>query len=70
MARASLNVARASSICVGVTTSGLAYPLSDATLEQGPTRGLSNEMLGEEATVSVGSGRLAVVHTHRTQGDT
>jgi thiamine pyrophosphokinase len=53
----------------GVTTSGLAYPLSDATLDQGPTRGLSNEMLSAEATVSVGSGRLAVVHTHRSQGD-
>jgi thiamine pyrophosphokinase len=50
----------------GVTTDGLAYALSDATLTQGPTRGLSNEMLADEAAVMVGSGRLAVVHTRRT----
>ena len=30
----------------GVTTHGLRYPLSDATLTQGPARGLSNELLG------------------------
>jgi thiamine pyrophosphokinase len=47
----------------GVTTSGLAYPLSDAVLEQGPARGLSNQLSSTSAAVSIESGRLAVVHT-------
>jgi thiamine pyrophosphokinase len=49
----------------GVTTGGLRYPLNDATLEQGSTRGLSNELLGPLGSVSIASGRLAVVHTSR-----
>lgn len=47
----------------GVTLAGLAYPLSGATLRQGPTLGLSNEMVASRATVSVDRGRLAVIHT-------
>jgi thiamine pyrophosphokinase len=47
----------------GVTTEGLAYPLRDATLRQGPARGLSNEMTTERAGVSLAAGRLAVIHT-------
>jgi len=50
---------------VGVTTGGLAYALSGATLRQGPTLGLSNELAGERASVSVERGRLAVIHTRR-----
>jgi thiamine pyrophosphokinase len=50
---------------VGVTTDGLAYPLKSATLKQGPTLGLSNELAGERASVSVERGRLAVIHTRR-----
>ncbi len=49
----------------GVTTSGLLYPLSDATLLQGPTRGLSNELSADRAEVRTRSGRLAVIHTRR-----
>ncbi|HUR16216.1 MAG TPA: thiamine diphosphokinase [Candidatus Limnocylindrales bacterium] len=49
----------------GVTTSGLAYPLSDETLIQGYTRGLSNELVGTSAEVRTMGGRLAVVHTRR-----
>jgi thiamine pyrophosphokinase len=52
---------------VGVTTAGLAYPLSDATLRQGPTLGLSNELTSERATVRVERGRLAVIHTRRQE---
>ncbi|MEP7158043.1 MAG: thiamine diphosphokinase [Chloroflexota bacterium] len=48
---------------VGVSTDGLAYPLSGATLSQGPTRGLSNELSGVRASVSLDAGRLAVIHT-------
>lgn len=47
----------------GVTTDGLAYPLRDERLTQGPARGLSNQLLAGTATVSARTGRLAVVHT-------
>lgn len=43
---------------VGVTTEGLEYPLHDATLKFGGTRGVSNVLLGERAAVSVKSGLL------------
>ena len=48
-----------------VTTDGLRFPLVAETLEQGPARGLSNELLGTRASVSTESGRLAVIHTVR-----
>jgi thiamine pyrophosphokinase len=51
----------------GVTTEGLAYPLLGATLSQGPARGLSNELSGVRASVSLDAGRLAVIHTQREQ---
>jgi thiamine pyrophosphokinase len=50
---------------LGVTTAGLAYALKDATLRQGPTLGLSNELTGKTAKVAVERGRLAVIHTRR-----
>lgn len=49
----------------GVTTDGLRYPLSRATLEQGRTRGLSNELADPHGSVSTADGRLAVIHTRR-----
>jgi thiamine pyrophosphokinase len=55
---------------VGVTTTGLRFPLNLETLNQGPARGLSNEFLGTEASVTTRSGRLAVVHTVRTEVET
>jgi thiamine pyrophosphokinase len=51
----------------GVTTVGLRYPLAGALLEQGPARGLSNELVSTNATVQIGQGRLAVVHTRRNE---
>ena len=51
----------------GVTTVGLRYALSDEMLEQGPARGLSNELTAGSATIQVGKGRLAVVHTRRNE---
>jgi thiamine pyrophosphokinase len=47
----------------GVTTGGLAFPLLDEDLLQGPTRGLSNEMTTSKASVRCRAGRLAVIHT-------
>lgn len=60
----------------GVTTTGLLYPLEDATLTAGSTRGVSNELVGGHATVRLTGGTLAVVRpgglgTHaRAQLDT
>ena len=51
----------------GVTTAGLRYALDDAVLEQGPARGLSNEMTTSRASVSLATGRLAVVHSSRNE---
>ena len=51
----------------GVMTTGLAYPLTDEALTQGPARGLSNVMNGQSATVSARTGRLLVVHTRLEQ---
>jgi thiamine pyrophosphokinase len=49
----------------GVTTAGMRYPLAEATLNQGATRGLSNELQDTLATVTTRAGRLAVIHTRR-----
>jgi thiamine pyrophosphokinase len=52
--------------CVeGVTTDGLRFPLDAETLYQGPARGLSNELIGADGSVTTRSGRLAVIHTAR-----
>jgi thiamine pyrophosphokinase len=45
-----------------VQTMNLKWPLKKETLYPDRTRGVSNEMLGESASVSVGSGLLLVVH--------
>jgi thiamine pyrophosphokinase len=49
----------------GVTTEGLRYPLHDEPLRMGPSRGLSNELLGRHGRVSCRAGRLLVIHTRR-----
>ena len=45
----------------GVTLSGLRYPLREATLREPSSLGLSNELTGGEATVTVATGRLLVL---------
>ncbi len=52
----------------GVTTIGLAFPLDGEDLAQGSTRGLSNELVESPASVTVESGRLAVLHTRLEVG--
>lgn len=44
-----------------VTLEGMEYPLENATLEPGDTLGFHNELIGNEARVSVGNGALLVV---------
>lgn len=51
---------------LGVTTTGLEYPLVDEPLEVGPARGLSNVRLETTASVSLRSGALLVVETPAT----
>lgn len=46
----------------GITTTGLKWRLDDETLYPQKTRGISNEMLGDTATVQIKSGLLLVVH--------
>jgi thiamine pyrophosphokinase len=53
----------------GVTTVGLRYALTKEMLEQGPARGLSNELTTGSATIQIDQGRLAVVHTRRSEVD-
>ena len=45
----------------GVVTEGLLYPLRGEDLLPGSTRGVSNEMLGDEARVSVRAGVLVAI---------
>ncbi len=46
----------------GIHTQGLKWALSDETLYPHKTRGVSNQMLGEAASVSIRSGLLLIVH--------
>jgi thiamine pyrophosphokinase len=45
-----------------VQTTSLKWPLRKETLYPDRTRGISNEMLGESASISIGSGLLLIVH--------
>ncbi|HEX7950451.1 MAG TPA: thiamine diphosphokinase [Candidatus Limnocylindrales bacterium] len=47
----------------GVTTSGLAYPLRDEPLPEGPARGLSNVREDASASVTVRRGLLLIVES-------
>jgi thiamine pyrophosphokinase len=46
----------------GVITENLKWPLQSETLYPHKTRGISNEMLGEAASIKINSGLLLVVH--------
>jgi len=46
----------------GIVTEGLRYPLRGETLQPDRTRGVSNEMLAEVATVTIRGGLLLCVH--------
>jgi thiamine pyrophosphokinase len=49
----------------GITTEGLEYPLRGETLFPERTRGISNQMLNEQAIVSLESGCLLCIHTRQ-----
>lgn len=50
-----------------VETKDLKWPLRKETLYPDKTRGVSNEMLAETASVSIGSGLLLVIHRRQSQ---
>lgn len=50
----------------GITTTGLEYPLRHETLERGSTRGISNVMLSDRATVGSDYGTLLIIHLYST----
>lgn len=52
----------AGGVARGVTTSGLQWRLVGDELEPGSTRGVSNVMTGEVATIRVGEGTLLAIH--------
>ena len=47
---------------VGITTAGLAWPLEAGRLHWAFSRGVSNEMTGTQATISLDHGLLLVIH--------
>ena len=47
----------------GITYTGMRYPLTNATLHLGSTRGISNEVATTPATVTITTGRLLVIQT-------
>jgi thiamine pyrophosphokinase len=49
-----------------VQTEQLKWPLHHETLYPDKTRGISNEMLGETASISIGSGLLLIVHRRQS----
>ncbi len=50
----------------GIETRGLAYPLQHETLYPEKTRGVSNRMTGNEASISVQKGLLLCIHETKT----
>lgn len=50
---------------VGIDTEGLEYPLNDATLKFGATRGVSNVLVAAEGRVRVRTGLLLLIHSHQ-----
>lgn len=58
-----------SPVVEGIVTSGLEYPLRGEPLYMGPSRGVSNVMLGPEATITIQTGWLLVVHRRSAGGN-
>ncbi len=51
----------------GTRTEGLKWPLRDETLYPEKTRGISNEMTGDNANISISSGLLLVIHCRQSK---
>ncbi len=46
----------------GISTEGLKWPLYNETLYPDKTRGISNQLIGNEASISVAAGLLLIIH--------
>ena len=64
-----LSLAPLQDAAVGITLKGLEYPLNDATLPLGSTRGVSNVFTGETVEVELKTGCLLVCVTHLAESD-
>ena len=60
--RGTVSVFSATDASIGVTEQGLEYPLGNATLRNRTSLGLSNELQGEPASISVEQGTLYIFH--------
>lgn len=47
----------------GVSTTGLAYPLTEECLIRGETRGISNQIVGEIAAISIAEGECYIIQS-------
>jgi thiamine pyrophosphokinase len=47
----------------GISTTNLAYAMSDSTLQVGEVRGMSNVLTNQTARIDLGGGTILVVHT-------
>ncbi|MDD7390219.1 MAG: thiamine diphosphokinase [Lachnospiraceae bacterium] len=47
----------------GVTLEGFKYPLRDYTFVQGNSLGVSNEIVSEEASITIGGGRMILIES-------
>lgn len=52
-----------SEVVTGITYTGMRYPLQNATLHLGSTRGISNEVGAVPATITIATGRLLLIQT-------
>jgi len=50
----------------GIQTQGLRWSLNRETLYPDKTRGISNEMLGDNVSISIGSGLLLIIHRRQS----
>jgi thiamine pyrophosphokinase len=50
----------------GIQTQGLRWSLNRETLYPQKTRGISNEMLGDSVSISIGSGLLLIIHRRQS----
>lgn len=53
----------------GITLEGFLYPLRDATLVVGESRGVSNKLVAEEGHIYVGQGQLLVIRSRDEAAD-
>lgn len=58
-----VSVLPVSDTVTGITYTGMRYPLTNATLHLGSTRGISNEVATTPATVTIATGRLLIIQT-------